>query len=84
MVESKDDERLEFLFELAEMFRKMGKPLGGRRRRCLTIDTSNALWHAINGLVELCNHLLDDDHDFVMFGYYSNDPLERPFRSRSG
>ena len=79
VVESKDDERLEFLLELAEMFRKMGKPRGGRRRRCLTIDTSNALWHTINGLVELCKHLLDDDHDFVMFGDYSNDPLEKAF-----
>ena len=74
-----DDPRLKVLLDKAEMFRKMEKPRGGKRSKCLTIDTSQALYHTLNGSVGLGKNLLLDDHDFVMLGEFSNDPLEKEF-----
>ena len=79
VIESVDDSRLELLLSNAKMFQKMEKPRGGKRSRCLTIDTAQAIHHTLNGLVDLSKHLLTDDHDFVMLGEYSNDPLEKAF-----
>lgn len=44
-----------------------------------TIETANALWHTLCGLVDLARHLLDSTHDFVMLGEFSSDPLEKAF-----
>ena len=43
------------------------------------MDTAKALHHTLNGIVELCRHLLATGHDFVMLGEFSNDPIEREF-----
>ena len=79
VIESPDDPRLTKLLELAEEFKKMGKGKGGKRVRKLTIDTSKALHHTLNGLVELCRQLLATGHKFVMIGEFNNDPIEGNF-----
>ena len=43
-----DDPRLKVLLDKAEMFRKMENSRGGKRSKCLTIDTSQALYHTLN------------------------------------
>ena len=62
-------------------------PRGGARMKCLTMDTAKALYHTLNGLVDLCKELLADGYDFVMLGEFSNDPIEKEigkFRQGSG
>lgn len=78
-ISSADDPRLQFLIDIADMFRKMEKKGKGKREKCLTRDTSNGLYHTLNGLVELCKHQLKTTHNFVLLGNYSNDPLEKAF-----
>ena len=46
----------------------------------MTKDTSDALFHTMNGLVELCRYLLETTHDYVLLGDFSTDPLEKEFR----
>ena len=51
VIEDVNDPRLQTLLDKAEMFRKMGKSRSGKRSKALTIDTSQALYHTLNGLV---------------------------------
>ena len=57
----------------------MGKKEKGKREKDLTTDTSHALSYTLNGMVDLCKHLLDTTHDFVLLGNYSTGPLEKAF-----
>ena len=74
-----DDERLDYLVKLADMFKSMGKTEKGKRHKHLTPDTSYALSHTLVGIVDLCKCQLDTTHDFVLLGNYSTDPLEKAF-----
>ena len=78
-ISSPSDVRLDYLLDMSKMFEKMGKSSKGKRKQSLTKDTSNALAHTLNGLVELCRHQLSTTHDYVLFGVYSTDPLEKEF-----
>ena len=49
------------------------------RKKCLTKDTSQAIWHTCNGLVALARHLLSTTHQFVMLGSFTTDHLEKQF-----
>ena len=42
VIKSPDDERLVYLLDMANMFLKMRKPEGGKRKGTLTKDTANA------------------------------------------
>ena len=79
VIKTPDDPRLDQLLQLAEMFQKMGRNLRHKRVKQLTVDTAKALHHTLNGLVELCRHLLATSHEYVMLGEFSNDPIERLF-----
>ena len=78
-VRSPDDPRLGYLLNMAEMFKKMGKKEKGKRSKTLTTDTSYALFHTLNGIVELCKYQLETTHEYVLLGSYSTDPLEKAF-----
>ena len=78
-ITSPDDARLDYLLEMADMCKKMGKVEKGKRRKSLTTDTSKAIYHTLNGIVELCKHQLATTHNFVLLGIYSTDPLEKEF-----
>ena len=51
----------------------------GKRSKTLTSDTSHALFHTLNGIVDLCKHLLSTTHKYVLLGLFSTDPLEKAF-----
>lgn len=71
-----NDNRLMTILQIGEMAKQMeGKQ--GKRNKQLTRDTARALHHACNGLVHLCRHLLDTSHQYVLFGQFSTDPLEK-------
>lgn len=78
-IESTDDDRLTFLLEMGDFFKSIGKSSTGKRKNSLTKDTSDALFHTMNGLVELCRHQLETTHEYVLLGDYSTDPLEKEF-----
>ena len=73
------DSRLHYLEEFGDMAREMAGKQGMRKRQ-LSKDTANALWHTCHGLVELCRHLLATTHQYVHFGKFTTDPLEKKFR----
>ena len=58
------------------MFLKMRKPEGGKRKGTLTEDTANALYHTLNGLVELTRLQLETTHNYVTLNDYCTDPIE--------
>ena len=51
----------------------------GKRQKQLTRDTAQAIYHTCNGLVSLCRHLLSNSHQYVLFGQFSTNPLEKEF-----
>lgn len=51
----------------------------GRRMKMLTRDTSIALEHTCNGLVEMARHLLHTTHSYVLLGSFTTDPLGKAF-----
>ena len=67
------------LIELGDLAKAMAPVSTKQRVRCLTRDTSTNLWHTYNGLVELSKHLLSVNHDYVLLGKFSTDPLEKQF-----
>ncbi|XP_066911172.1 uncharacterized protein [Clytia hemisphaerica] len=80
VINSSQDSRLQQLIDYADWFLSIGKKSGGKRMKTLTKDTSNALHHTLNGLVELTKHLLMSPHQkYVMIGEFCSDPLEKEF-----
>jgi hypothetical protein len=79
ILNSSNDQRLDFLISLAEMVENMNAENGLHRVKTLTIETAGALSHTLRGLVALAKHLLTTTHDFVMLGEFSSDPLEKAF-----
>jgi hypothetical protein len=72
------DERLETILKFGDMALQMGGKQGKRQKQ-LTRDTSQAIFHTCNGLVNLCRQLLSTSHQYVLFGQFSTDPLEKEF-----
>ena len=79
VIKCPDDPRLDHLLQLANTFALMGRKAKSKRSKQLTMDTAKSLHHTLNGMVELCRHLLATGHDFVMLGEFNNDPIERLF-----
>ena len=80
VINSPQDSRLQQLIDYANWFLSIGKKAGGKRIRTLNKDTSNALHHTLNGLVELTKDLLMSPHQkYVMIGEFCSDPLEKEF-----
>ena len=77
-VSDPSDERLETLLKFGDMALQMGGKQGKRQKQ-LTRDTSQAIFHTCNGLVALCRQLLSTTHQYVLFGKFSTDPLEKQF-----
>ena len=72
------DERLETILKFGDMALQMGGKQGKRQKQ-LTRDTAQAIFHTCNGLVSLCRQLLSTSHQYVLFGQFSTDPLEKEF-----
>ncbi|XP_076437845.1 uncharacterized protein LOC143277020 [Babylonia areolata] len=78
-ISNPNDERLNTVLQFGEMALEMsGKQ--GKRQKQLTRDTARAVHHTCNGLVSLCRQLLlSPAHDYILFGQFSTDPLEKEF-----
>ena len=72
------DPRLDTLLRFGDMALQMGGKQGKRQKQ-LTRDTSQAIFHTCNGLVSLCRQLLSRNHQYVLLGKFSTDPLEKEF-----
>ena len=74
-----DDHRLQFIEEFGEMSFNMSGRLGKREKQ-LSKDTAFALFRTCNDIVELTkNLLLQEDYEYVCFGEFSTDVLEKAF-----
>ena len=77
---SPDDEKLNYLLDIAEMADQMKTPSQGKRVKELTKDTANALSHTCRGMVALARHLLlDPEYKYVILGQFTSDYLEKAF-----
>ena len=57
----------------------MVKKSGKNRVRELTTDTAHSLSHTCNSFVEPANYLLGAGNDYVIFGWFTTDFLEKYF-----
>ena len=78
VVKFPDDPRLQFLKDLGDMAKNMKKS-GKTRVRTLTADTSGFLYHTCNAFVDLARYLLSCGNDYVIFGWFTTDFLEKYF-----
>ena len=60
---------------MAEKMKKTGKT----RHRQLSAETSRILSHICHGFVDLAKYLLNAGNDYVIFGWFTTDPLEKYF-----
>lgn len=74
-----NDERFDFLQNMARIFKKMDNSLRGQRIRGLTGDTSNALHRTLLGFICLIKTLLKQGHSYVLPGKFSSDRTEGEF-----
>ena len=65
VISSCDDERLDFLLDLANMIESMAPEKQGQRFKQLTKDTSHAFSHTCRGMVDLAKFLLQIGMDYV-------------------
>ena len=78
VISTKDDERLSFLIDFAAVVNEM-KSRTRKRIRKLTIETETMLSHTCSALVNLAQHLLTSGNCYVLFGWFTTDPLEKYF-----
>ena len=79
VLDNPNDQRLEFLFDIASMFEKMVPKMQGQRVKQLTKDTALALAFTSRGVVELAKRLLSTSHEYVCVGNLSSDPIAKMF-----
>ena len=73
------DSRLDYLLEFGEMCLKMGGKQGKRDKQ-LSKDTAACIHQTCCGMVDLAKHLLcDEGYEYVCFGEFTTDPLEKAF-----
>ena len=73
------DPRLDFLLQMATMFKEMDNSIRGQRVRGLTGETANALHRTLLGIVELIRLLLSKGYVYVLPGKFSSDRIEAEF-----
>ena len=74
-----EDMKLKILLKIADMAERMTAP-GKYRVRQLSKDTGTALAHVCRGIVDMTRNLLSDGgYDYVLFGWFTTDPLEKYF-----
>ena len=74
-----NDPRLDYLLQMATMFKPMDNSVRGRRVRGLTSETANALHSTLVGIVELIRTLLNLGYHYVLPGKFSSDRIEGEF-----
>ena len=74
-----NDPRLDFLMNMATMFKRMDNSISGRRIKGLTCQTSNALHQTLVRFIELIKTLLHHGYKYVLPGNYLSDRTEGEF-----
>ena len=87
--EATDDPRLNYLQSIANSFKEMGTANTGYSQhiKCLTSDTSKALFITLSGIGELIPLLLNKGARYILPGEFQSDRLEGEFgiyRQQSG
>ena len=77
--EDPDDYRLDLNSNFGEMTMKMSTASQGKRGKQLTNDTSRAIHHTCNGVVDLTKYLLKTSHKYIVLNRFSTNPLEKSF-----
>ena len=78
VITSTSRNQVQVLEKLALTVQQMGSS-GRKRVKQLTSSTSQAFYHTCCGLIDLSGFLLQRDHEYVMLGMFSTDPLEKGF-----
>ena len=78
---SLEDERYKFISDMADRFKEMDVSLSKYPGRimCLTVDTSNAIYVTLKGIVALIKLLLTKGFSYVLPGTFQSDRLEGEF-----
>lgn len=84
-----DDPRLKFIENMAKSFQEMNtaKTCHSQRIKCLTRDTSKALFITLNGIADIIRLMLNKGAKYVLPGEFQSDRLEAEFgiyRQQSG
>ena len=83
MIRFKNDTQLKAVLEFGDMaikrYHVIPSNTAVKRTKCLTKDTSKAIWHTCNELVGPSKHLLKASHQYVLLGIFSTDHLEKHF-----
>ena len=76
-----EDERYKFINDMADKFKEMDASLSkySGRIMCLTVDTSNALYVTLQGIVALIKLLLTKGFSYVLPGTFQSDRIEGEF-----
>ena len=77
VISDPNDSRLDIILEFGNMAKNMAGNQG--RVKQLSKDTALALYHTCNGLVDLCRHLLNTNHEYVCPRKFTTDYLEKEF-----
>lgn len=76
---SESDSRLDFLQEMALMFKNLPAGRGPSRKQSLTLETRNALYTTLMGTAALIKKLLASDFKYVLTAKFQSDDLEGEF-----
>ena len=77
--EDLNDDRFEYLQQMATSFKLMDNSIRGKRVQGLTGETSNALHQTLIGIIDLIKTLLNLDHTYVLPSKFQSDRLEKEF-----
>ena len=70
------DPRLDFLLQMATMYKQMDCSFKGKRVKGLTGDTDNVLHQTLFGIVDLIRTLLNQGYAYVLSGKFSSARIE--------
>ena len=80
VISDPNDSRLDIILEFGNMAKNMAGKQGPGVKQ-LSKDTALALYHTCNGLVDLCRHHLNTNHEYVCPGKFTTDYLEKNMES---
>ena len=79
VITSPFDQYLQFLRDLGDLAKSMSPALISVLVKSLTRDTLRNLSHTCYGLDDLASFLPNSSHDYVIFGNFTTDSLEKEF-----
>jgi hypothetical protein len=78
-IKSCEDDNLQYMEKMLNLFHDMPGGRGLTRKATLTTETRKTLIQTLSGLIYLSKRLLDNGWDFIMLGSFQTDNLEGEF-----